>query len=157
MSRREQSFQKGISTITATISHQLLQQYKRKYANTFDMKSHPYSTSHLVSLLGFLFCLIFIIFLWKDNRLFHSTTSTSGYTKMKTILNTTNTTNKSNNLRRQHTKERKLQEQERDTFDIDLFLELQYVDESIATNLETKNWMNVHVAHFCRAVNTQVC
>ena len=121
------------------------------------MKSYPYSTSHLVSLLGLLFCLSLIIFLWKNNRLFHSTISTRGDTKMKTILNTTNTTNKSNNLRRQLKKERKLQEQERDTFDIDLFLELQYVDESIATNLETKNWMNVHVAHFCRAVNIQVC
>jgi hypothetical protein len=116
------------------------------------MKS--YCTGHLVSLLGILLSLsVIILFLWKDSTLFDSTIT--GCTKMKTISNTTTPrTNKTKSLRQ--LKERKLQQQ-RDTFDIDLFLELQYVDESIATHLETKNWMNIHVAHFCRAVNTQVC
>lgn len=51
-------------------------------------------------------------------------------------------------------KRRKLNE--RSQFDVQLYLDLQFVDNSLASEIETFDDNNPNVAHFCRAIQTQV-
>ena len=46
--------------------------------------------------------------------------------------------------------------QQASEFDVDLFLELQFVGELLASELETKDPNNSAVVHFCEAVQVQV-
>jgi hypothetical protein len=46
--------------------------------------------------------------------------------------------------------------QQESEFDVDLFLELQFVGELTASELETKDPGNSAVVHFCEAVQVQV-
>jgi hypothetical protein len=41
--------------------------------------------------------------------------------------------------------------------DVGLYLALRYVDESVASQLETKDPSNKLVSHFCKSINYQVC
>jgi hypothetical protein len=42
-------------------------------------------------------------------------------------------------------------------FDIQIYLDLQFVDDRAASELETLNAANDNVIHFCNAVQSQVC
>jgi hypothetical protein len=41
-------------------------------------------------------------------------------------------------------------------FDVQLYLDLQYIDNSLASEIETLDINNPYVTHFCRAVQGQV-
>ena len=41
-------------------------------------------------------------------------------------------------------------------FDVQLYLDLQYIDNSLASEIETLDVNNPYVIHFCRAVQAQV-
>ena len=45
---------------------------------------------------------------------------------------------------------------ERAQFDVQLYFDLQFVDESLALDFETLDDTNPNVLHFCRAIQTQV-
>lgn len=45
---------------------------------------------------------------------------------------------------------------ERAHFDVQLYLDLQFVDETLAMDFETLDDTNANVIHFCRAIQTQV-
>jgi hypothetical protein len=51
---------------------------------------------------------------------------------------------------------RNLHEEQRAHFNVQLFLDLQFVDESLALDFETLDGTNPNVLHFCKAVQTQV-
>lgn len=42
-------------------------------------------------------------------------------------------------------------------FDVQLFLNLQFIDQTTATKLETRDRENPAISHFCEAVKQQVC
>jgi hypothetical protein len=73
-----------------------------------------------------------------------------------TIANTiANTSTNSDNLLHLRRGGRKLHEQ-RAHFNVQLFLNLQFVDESLALDFETLDETNPNILHFCKAVQTQV-
>ena len=45
---------------------------------------------------------------------------------------------------------------ERAQFDVQLYLDLQFVDETLAMDFETLDGTNPNIRHFCRAIQTQV-
>ena len=70
--------------------------------------------------------------------------------------NTANNNNKNNrNILHLRRGGRKLHEQ-RAHFNVQLFLDLQFVDESLALDFESLDETNPNILHFCKAVQTQV-
>ena len=45
---------------------------------------------------------------------------------------------------------------ERAQFNVQIYLDLQFVDESLALDFETLDDTNPNIIHFCRAIQTQV-